>query len=96
MGTLIFVIILGILFIIACMIGVVALYLALKNWAWEVMDIELPPKAKPQETYWETLEDCVTPTYMCRACNYESEWKYKYCPWCGKKMENYVVKMKER
>ena len=89
MGALIFVIILGILFLIACLIGVVALYLALKNWAWEVMGIELPPKAKPQETYWETLEDSVTPTYVCKACNYESDEKFWHCPCCGKFMENH-------
>lgn len=89
MGALIFCIILAVLFIIACVIGVVALYLALKNWAWEQLDIELPPKAKPQETYWETLEDSVTPTYVCRSCNYESDRKFWHCPYCGKKMGNY-------
>ena len=89
MGTLIFCIILAVLFIIACVIGVVAIYLALKRWAWEEMDIELPPKAKPQETYWETLEDSVTPTYVCHKCNSESDWKYVYCPICGVRMSNY-------
>lgn len=82
--------ILAVLFIVACLIGVVALYLALKNWAWEQMDIELPPKAKPQESYWETLEDdSVTLTYVCNNCEGESDWKYAYCPHCGKRMENF-------
>lgn len=90
----IFVIILYTLLIMACVIGVIALYLSLKNWAWEQMDIELPPKAKPQESYWETLEDSVTPAYVCRECNFESDRKYWHCPFCGKKMENYVVKRK--
>ena len=51
MGMLVFCIILGTLFIIACIIGVIALYLALRNWAWNEMDIELPPKVKISETY---------------------------------------------
>lgn len=89
MGVLIFTVILAVLFIIACIIGVVALYLALKRWAWEEMDIELPPKAKPQESYWETLEDSITLTYVCRKCNYESDEKYWHCPCCGRLMENH-------
>ena len=90
MGTLIFCIVLGTLFIIACIIGVIALYLAVKNWAWETMDIELPPKAKEQsEAYWETLMTGVEPTYVCNVCNYESDRKYWYCPHCGRKMDNW-------
>ena len=92
MSVQIFIVIFGILFLIACVIGVVALYLALKNWAWEQMDIELPPKGKTQESYWETLEDSVTPTYVCHSCNRDSEMRYKYCPWCGKKMDNYNLR----
>ncbi len=79
----------ALLFFIACIIGIFALYLQLKNWAWEEMDIELPPKTKQQESYWETLEDSVTPTYVCKACNYESDEKYWHCPYCGKLMENH-------
>lgn len=94
MEWLIFVSILGVLFTIACIIGVIALYFTLRGWVLEEFDIELPPKAKPKESHWETLEDSVTPTYVCNACNYESEWKHKYCPWCGKKMEHYVAKLK--
>ena len=55
MGALIFYVILAVLFIVACLIGVVALYLALKGWAHDELNIELPP--------------------------------YKYCPWCGMRME---------
>ena len=88
MGMLVFCIILGTLFIIACIIGVIALYLALRNWAWEMMDIELPPKAK-SKTYWETLMTGVEPTYVCNACNYESDRKYRCCPYCGCKMDNF-------
>lgn len=94
MGALIFCVILAVLFIIACVIGVVALYLALKRWAWEELDIELPPKSRPAESYWETLEDSVTPTYVCHECNRDSDWKYAYCPHCGKRMGNYIVKRK--
>lgn len=89
MGGLIFFGILAALLILACIIGVIALYLNLKNWAYDEMNIELPPKKKSGESYWETLEDSVTPTYVCRACNLESDWKYPYCPNCGKEMENY-------
>lgn len=89
MGTLIFCVILAVLFIITSIIGVIALYLALKNWAWEQMDIELPPKAKPQESYWETLGDSVTLVYVCHKCNGESNKKYAYCPTCGIRMNNY-------
>lgn len=85
----IFIVIFGILFLIACVIGVVALYLALKNWAWEQLDIELPPKSKKEKSYWETLETAVELTYVCNACNYESDKKYKHCPWCGIEMDNY-------
>ena len=87
----IFFVIFGILFLIACVIGVVALYLALKDWAWEQLDIELPPKAKvkPQESYWEFLEDSVEPTYICRKCRFRSDRKFYYCPNCGKFMENH-------
>lgn len=88
-----FLVTLAVLFIAACLIGVVALYLQLKNWAYDEMDIELPPKAKPVESYWETLEDdSVTPTYVCNNCEDESDWKYPYCPHCGKRMENYKRK----
>lgn len=86
---LIFLVTLAVLFIAACLIGVVALYLNLKNWAYDEMNIELPPKTKPEESYWETLEDSVTPTYVCNACNCECDWKYAYCPHCGKRMENF-------
>ena len=89
MSALIFCIIFGILFLIACVIGVVALYLALKNWAWEEMDIELPPKIKSQESYWEFFESSVTPTYIYNSCNYESDEKFWHCPCCGKYMKNH-------
>lgn len=85
---------LAMLFIAACLIGVVALYLALKNWAYDEMDIELPPKAKPQTSYWETLGDNVTLCYVCNACNGESSEKYMYCPRCGKRMSNYDKRRK--
>lgn len=86
---LIFWVTLAVLFIIACAIGVVALYLCLKNWAYDEMDIELPPKKKPKESYWNTLEDSVTPTYVCDKCNGGSDKKYAYCPTCGMRMMNY-------
>ena len=57
MGKIIFFGTLAVLFLVACFIGVIALYLALKNWAWENMDIELPPKSKPKESYWNFFED---------------------------------------
>lgn len=83
-------VILAVLFILACIIGVVALYLSLKRWAWEEMEIVLPPKTKPQESYWETLQDgCVTLVYVCNNCNGESNKKYAYCPTCGIRMRNY-------
>ena len=91
---LIFLVILAVLFIAACLIGVVALYLNLKDWAYDEMNIELPPKAKPEKSYWETLEDSVTPTYVCKECNCDSDWKYAYCPHCGKRMENYKGRRK--
>lgn len=84
----IFLTILGVLFVIACVIGVVALYFTLKGWAWDEFEIELPPKSKPKESYWEILEDSVTPTYVCNKCNYESVKMYKHCPNCGIKMNN--------
>ena len=87
---LIFLVTLAVLFVAACLIGVFALYLNLKNWAYDEMDIELPPKAKPRESYWKMLDDdSVTPTYVCNACNCEGDWKYPYCPHCGKRMENF-------
>lgn len=84
----IFVAILGVLFVIACIIGVAALYFTLKGWAWDEFEVLLPPKAKPRESYWETLEDSVTPTYVCNRCNGESDRKYAYCPNCGICMKN--------
>lgn len=81
--------ILAVLFITACAIGVVALYLSLKDWAWENMNIMLPPKAEPKESYWETLENSVVPTYVCGECGYKSDRKYRCCPWCGKKVRNW-------
>lgn len=89
MGQIIFFSICGILFILACLIGVIALYLALKNWAWEEMDIELPPKSKPQESYWEFFEDSVVPTYICKKCRFRSDRRFCYCPNCGKFMKNH-------
>lgn len=86
MGVLIFSVILAGLFIVACLIGVVALYLALKNWAWEQMDIELPPKT---ESYWEFLEDSVMPIYICKRCRFRSDRKYWHCPSCGRLMDNH-------
>lgn len=85
----IFVTILGVLFVIACIIGVAALYFTLKAWVWNEFDINLPPKAKPEESFWETLEDSVTPTYVCHECHDESYKRYVYCPTCGKRMSNY-------
>lgn len=85
----IFCIILGILFLIACVFGVIALYFMLKSWAWEEFDIELPPKAKPKESYWEMLEDSITPTYKCQKCRFKSDRRFCYCPNCGKFMENH-------
>lgn len=85
----IFFTILGVLFVIACIIGVVALYFTLKGWAWDEFEIELPPKSKPKESYWEILENSVTPTYVCHECLNESDRRYTYCPTCGKRMSNY-------
>ncbi len=85
----IFVFILGVLFVIACIIGVFALYFMLKGWAWHEFEIELPPRAKAKESHWETLEDSVTPTYVCNKCNGESDRKSAYCPNCGIGMRNY-------
>lgn len=89
MGALIFFGVLAVLLIIACIIGVIALYFNLKNWVWKEMKIELPPKANPAESYWETTMDDVTPTYVCHSCGRDSDMRYKYCAWCGKKMDNY-------
>ena len=92
MGMFIFCAVFGTLFLLACLIGVMAMYFYVKGWIYDVMGIELPPKAKAQESYWETTMDSVTPTYACHSCNRESELRYKYCPWCGKKMDNYNLR----
>ena len=92
MGKIIFFGTLAVLFLVACFIGVIALYLALKNWAWENMDIELPPKSKPQESYWNFFEDnsiITSHAFVCHSCNYKSDKKYWHCPCCGKFMENH-------
>lgn len=83
-------VILAVLFILACVIGVIALYLSLKNWAWEEMNIMLPPKAEPKKSYWGAIENSVVPTYVCGECGYKSDRKYRRCPWCGKEMRNWV------
>ncbi|MBR2245762.1 MAG: hypothetical protein IJ880_01830 [Bacilli bacterium] len=85
----------ALLLFIACIIGIIALYLQLKRWAWEEMDINLPPKTKPTESYWEFFEGSVTPTYACNSCNYKSDEKFWHCPCCGKHMKNHNIKIKE-
>ena len=85
----IFCIVLGVLFIVACLIGVIALYFALKQWVSDNLDIELPPHAETDSSYWETDLSKTEPVVYCKSCNYDSDKKYWYCPHCGKHMDNY-------